>query len=321
MAAVQHPTHSPLPGEPLGRELPGHQPGRDDRGRGRSTAAAARPAPSASSTSCRRPASPSMLGASPFGMPIAFAPRIRQRRGRVPAHPRGDDVSQQLSLSGARADHLGQPLAGRPRQGTRRLPERGRPRGLLRHRRRARTRTADQTADGALLPSPAPARSADPKVYPPRAYLTLPTACQGPTGLDRHRHLLAGSRSGQPHLREPRRRRPAADSAGLRSAGGRTRRRLGSADLRPRRLGHRARLQPDQEPDALLDNFTPTGRLIAPVQAPSQVKRAVVTLPQGMTINPSVAAGLGVCTPAQYAAETATSPPGAGCPNDSKIGE
>src|SRR5262249_28108294 len=35
----------------------------------------------------------------------------------------------------------------------------------------------------------------------------------------------------------------------------------------------------------------------------------------------SVGAGLGVCTPAQYAAETPLSPPGAGCPNESKIGD
>ncbi len=55
--------------------------------------------------------------------------------------------------------------------------------------------------------------------------------------------------------------------------------------------------------------------------AASPVRKAVVTLPDGMTINPSVGAGLGVCTPAQYAAETAASPPGAGCPNASKIGD
>jgi hypothetical protein len=62
--------------------------------------------------------------------------------------------------------------------------------------------------------------------------------------------------------------------------------------------------------------------LISPiVRAPSQTKTAVVALPEGVTVNPSLGAGLGVCTPAQYAAETAFSPQGAGCPNDSKIGE
>lgn len=49
-------------------------------------------------------------------------------------------------------------------------------------------------------------------------------------------------------------------------------------------------------------------------------KTAIVHLPEGTTVNPSVGAGLGVCTPAQFAAETAHSPQGQGCPNDAKIG-
>ncbi len=52
----------------------------------------------------------------------------------------------------------------------------------------------------------------------------------------------------------------------------------------------------------------------------SYLKDTTVTLPEGMTANPSLAAGLGACTPQQYAAETAASAPGAGCPEESKIG-
>jgi hypothetical protein len=55
--------------------------------------------------------------------------------------------------------------------------------------------------------------------------------------------------------------------------------------------------------------------------APSPVKTAVVEMPEGVTVNPSVGSGLGVCTPAQYGAETFSSPPGAGCPNQAKIGD
>ncbi len=54
--------------------------------------------------------------------------------------------------------------------------------------------------------------------------------------------------------------------------------------------------------------------------ATSHLKKAVVTLPEGFSINPSAGSGLGVCTEAQYESETASSPPGAGCPNESKIG-
>jgi hypothetical protein len=51
------------------------------------------------------------------------------------------------------------------------------------------------------------------------------------------------------------------------------------------------------------------------------IRTAVVSLPEGLTINPSLGAGLGTCSEAQFAAETATSEPGAGCPNASKIGD
>ena len=56
-------------------------------------------------------------------------------------------------------------------------------------------------------------------------------------------------------------------------------------------------------------------------RASPQVRRAVVRLPDGVSVNPSVGAGLRVCTPAQYAAESAGSAQGAGCPNAAKIGD
>jgi hypothetical protein len=54
--------------------------------------------------------------------------------------------------------------------------------------------------------------------------------------------------------------------------------------------------------------------------AQSDVKKAVVTLPEGMSTNPSLAEGLNVCTEADLDRETAFSEAGAGCPNASKIG-
>ena len=53
----------------------------------------------------------------------------------------------------------------------------------------------------------------------------------------------------------------------------------------------------------------------------SPVKTGVVSLPEGLTVNPSVGSGLGVCTEAGFARESATSAPGSGCPNNSKLGE
>ncbi len=52
----------------------------------------------------------------------------------------------------------------------------------------------------------------------------------------------------------------------------------------------------------------------------SELKRSEVILPEGMTINPSEAVGLGVCSEEDLAHETYDSPPNAGCPETSKIG-
>ncbi len=54
--------------------------------------------------------------------------------------------------------------------------------------------------------------------------------------------------------------------------------------------------------------------------AETEPKKVVVTLPEGMGINPSVAEGVGTCAMSQYAAEQLESVPGAGCPEASKLG-
>jgi hypothetical protein len=54
-------------------------------------------------------------------------------------------------------------------------------------------------------------------------------------------------------------------------------------------------------------------------RAQSQMKKALVTLPQGFTTNPSVAEGLKACSEAEY--EAATLEPGSGCTPESKVGE
>ena len=50
-------------------------------------------------------------------------------------------------------------------------------------------------------------------------------------------------------------------------------------------------------------------------------RKAVIELPEGVTLNPSLGAGLESCSLAQLGAETAFNPPGAGCPNGAKIGD
>jgi hypothetical protein len=54
--------------------------------------------------------------------------------------------------------------------------------------------------------------------------------------------------------------------------------------------------------------------------AASDIKAAEVTLPKGISINPSQAEGLAVCSPADLARESLQSEPGEGCPQASKVG-
>ncbi len=67
-------------------------------------------------------------------------------------------------------------------------------------------------------------------------------------------------------------------------------------------------------------NFPTKGLEFANLNSASQLKRAEVILPAGMTVNPSAAEGLGVCTEADLSHETYNSAPNIGCPEVSKIG-
>lgn len=52
----------------------------------------------------------------------------------------------------------------------------------------------------------------------------------------------------------------------------------------------------------------------------ADLKDATVTLPEGMSLNPSEGAGLGYCTEAQFEEEASEYVPGQGCPSESKVG-
>lgn len=67
-------------------------------------------------------------------------------------------------------------------------------------------------------------------------------------------------------------------------------------------------------------NFDSSGLLGAEGIAQSDLEKTTISLPEGLTIDPSAGVGLGACTQAQYAEATLNSPPGAGCPEDSKLG-
>jgi len=142
-----------------------------------------------------------------------------------------------------------------------------------------------------------------PAGWPPQAYLTMPASCTGQLEFTASAVSWDGA--------------SAAVSSSAPALGG-----CDSLVFDPRPAGQltnpRTTSPSGFEFVLSADNST----LLEPSRrVPSQVRDAVVALPEGVTINPSVGAGLGACAPPQYGAETASSPLGAGCPNNSKIGD
>ncbi len=266
------------------------------------------------------PGFPAAIGASPFGTPIVFRAGIDSSAGQYQLSLRAENISQQLSISGLTLTFWGNPwLVGHDRERGNCLNEED---------------PADYFGTDAVLErepqtkpetppfyEPGTCSVGNPKAYPPLAYLTLPTSCQGPMV-----STVSVTSWQQP-----------APPARVAFSHDETGRPLPLAGCDPRAVEREgASVQPtsdrassatgldfriDRNQETLLYNFTPTGRLLPGIRAPSQIRKAVVSLPEGMTINPSVAAGLGVCSPTDYEAETAASVPGAGCPNAAKIGE
>lgn len=149
----------------------------------------------------------------------------------------------------------------------------------------------------------------DPDREPPRSYLSLPTSCQAPLRWE------VSARSWQ--------------DPGLVGASALSRDGLGNPVAPTKctefRASAKVQLRTDLAATAtgLLFNIEINdggGLLNEAGRITSPVRRAVARLPEGLTINPSVGSGLGACTAAEFAREGAASAPGAGCPNNSKIG-
>lgn len=67
-------------------------------------------------------------------------------------------------------------------------------------------------------------------------------------------------------------------------------------------------------------NFDQGGLKTSSGIAQSEAKKIVTTLPEGVTVNPSVGEGLGFCSPADYERESLSISEGEGCPDNSKVG-
>jgi hypothetical protein len=160
----------------------------------------------------------------------------------------------------------------------------------------------------------------------PKPFLTLPRACDGPLATlyesDSWQHPGARLPSGFPDLTDPNwvsgavlSHDPSGNPEGMSGCG-----RLGFSPQITAAPTTKAASSPTGL-DFSLD--VPNEGLTNPSEeavAGADIEKAVVTLPEGFSTNPSVAEGLAVCTEADLAAETAKSAPGEGCPEASKVG-
>jgi hypothetical protein len=228
------------------------------------------------------PGAPSELGANPYGAPIVFVPRIRQSEGEYGLTLEAKGMPQLVGIT-----HLTLAIWGVPWS-------------LVHNSRRGNCLNEAEPRFGwakCSVGRPSKVESA------PKAYLTLPTSCEGPLGFS----AAATSWQGGSDVRP-------AQAAALGECG--------SLAFEPHPFGQLSNPRTSSPSGYAFEIGVDDSGVIEPAErSPSAVRKAVVALPEGVTINPSVGAGLGVCTPASYEAETATGPPGAGCPNESKIGD
>jgi hypothetical protein len=145
---------------------------------------------------------------------------------------------------------------------------------------------------------------------PPLAYLTLPTACSGPL------FFTASADAWQ---------QPAQVSTSAlnrNSLGQPTEMSCKGLVFQPHPVGQLSDTKASSPSGYAFRLTEDQANLTDPNQfSHPQVKEAVVSLPPGVSVNPSVGSGLGTCAPAQYAAETAFSHQGEGCPSASKLGD
>jgi hypothetical protein len=232
------------------------------------------------------PGAPAAIGFNAFGSAVAFIPEIRSDEGEYQIVERASNIGQQVSISGLKIALWGTPWAASHNS----------ERGNCLNEEDPGSPWSNSCATGNQVESP------------PHAYLTLPATCTRPL-----LYGVAADSWQQPDIRS-RRVISSYEGVTLTDCGavafGSTARALLVNPRASSPSGFEFNLDVDSE------------GLLSPKRVnPAAVRKAVVTLPEGMTINPSVGAGLLACAPGQYAAETTSSAPGAGCPNGSKIGD
>jgi hypothetical protein len=241
------------------------------------------------------PGAPSELGFNPYGDPVILVPSIRQAGGEYGITLKAKNASQLLGISGLTLTIWGVPWS------------------VIHNEQRGNCLKETDPAFGwAKCSVGRPGKVGS----EPNAYLTLPTSCEEPL------NFAATAESWKAAEPQP---------APRTTSGKQTLKGCDALEFKPRAAAQLSDPRASSPSGYGFDIEVDTGGVTEPECAPEigivtgcappPVRKAVVTLPQGVTINPSVGSGLGVCTPGQYEAETPLSPFGAGCPTESNIGD
>lgn len=230
---------------------------------------------------------PAAIGASPFGTPLVFVANMRE--GDVGLDLRLHDLPQSFDLQSLKLTIWGTPWWGDNRPAETHDPQRG--------------NCLDEETGGSLASN---CQVVAPGIQAPedsiKSYLTLPTTpCGPPIPYAATAHSWDG------------------EDAAASSADGP----LTSCNKSLTRVKAQLMTNAAASRTGLVFSLyvNDGGGILNPAGiARPAIKTAVASLPEGLTINPSLGAGLGTCGQADFARETATSEPGAGCPSSSKIG-
>lgn len=241
------------------------------------------------------PGHPSRFGASPFGAPLVFTPRVRQGGGEYGLTLSSSNFSQLFDLSGLELEVWGLPWDSA-------------------HDGQRGDCLNESTPGSPPAQCPISLAGQSHSAWP---YLTLPSECSQPplfaVTADSWQQPGARLPSGEPDLSSPGWRHAQTAAESLTGCD-----QLAFFSTATVALSSAAVSSPTGLSFRLSTNLAalrvPSGRLA------SRMKRATIALPAGLTVNPAVASGLDACSEAQYAAEGVGTAPGAGCPNPSKIG-
>lgn len=241
---------------------------------------------------------PGAFGASPYGVPVVLAPHVREGDAGLTLDL--EDLSQAIDFQALELTLWGTPWA-------------------LEH---------DGERGNCLNETNPAAQHGEPTVPPP-AFQAGTCSIASPSILEESAHsylTLPTTPCGQPlpfaaELRSWQGGEARAEAAATDGAGHTVTLRLCRTHLTVPKV--QLRTDAAAAPSGLVFNLDVNdgGGILNPggIARPA-IKQAIVTLPEGVTINPSLGAGLGVCSEEDFAREELGSAPGAGCPESSKLG-